>query len=321
MKLLNGIKKKNGYNLHLYPVDIATIIYMLISTIYICIGSSKLKNETPHFIIRLTILVFIFFISFTNDKYDNRALIFIRNFYPLFLLPYFYRETAYMNNIIFNNLDPYFAHIEQLIFGCQVSIEFSKLFPQKWFNELMNFGYFSYYFLTIIVCFVVYLTNRTKSFKVIFIVATSFYIYYIIFSLFPVAGPQFYFKESLAKIPDAYFFSDAVKFVQKIGEVPTGAFPSSHVGMALIFLYLSFKYSRKLFYYILPIVIILCFSTVYIKAHYLIDVIAGMISSPIILYLSLMTYNKLEKFSKIINSESHYLLSYKRASSTDHIHY
>ncbi|MCK5823492.1 MAG: phosphatase PAP2 family protein [Bacteroidales bacterium] len=293
MKLLNGIKKKNGYNL--YPIDIATIIYILISAIYICIGSAKLENETPHFIIRLAILVFIFFIAFINDKYDNEILKFIRNFYPILLLSYFYGETAYMNNIIFNNLDPYFAHIEQLIFGCQVSIEFSKHFPQKWFNELMNFGYFSYYFLTIIVCFVVYLTNRTKSFKVIFIVATSFYIYYIIFSLFPVVGPQFYFKGALAKIPDAYFFRDAVKFVQKIGEVPTGAFPSSHVGMALIFLYFSFKYSIKLFYFILPLVVILCFATVYIKAHYFVDVIAGIISSPIIFSLSTLAYNKLEK--------------------------
>ena len=298
MKLLNGIKKKNGYNLHLYPVDIATIIYILISAIYICIGSSKLENETSHFIIRLAILFLIFFLSFINNKYDNEILKFVRNFYPILLLSYFYGETAYMNNIIFNNLDPYIAHLEQLVFGCQVSIEFSKHFPQKCFNELMNFGYFSYYFLTFIVCFVAYITNRAKSFKIIFIIAASFYIYYIIFSLFPVVGPQFHFKGSLATIPNAYFFRDAVKFVQKIGEVPTGAFPSSHVGMALIFLYLSFKFLRKLFYYILPVIIILCFATVYIKAHYLVDVIAGIISSPIILYLSLMAYDKLKKNQK-----------------------
>ena len=136
MKLLNGIKKKAGYNL--YPIDIATIIYIIVSAIYICIGSSKLENEASHFIIRLAILFFIFFISFINDKYYSEILKLIRNFYPILLLSYFYGETAYMNNIIFNNLDPYFAHIEQLIFGCQVSIEFSKHFPQKWFNELMK---------------------------------------------------------------------------------------------------------------------------------------------------------------------------------------
>ncbi len=309
MKLLNGIKMKNGYKLHLYPVDIATIIYILISAIYISIGSAKLENETSHFTFRLTILFFIFFISFINNKYDNEIIKFVRNFYPILLLSYFYEETAYMNNIIFNNLDPYFANLEQHIFGCQVSIEFSKHFPQKWFNELMNFGYFSYYFLTIIVCFVTYITNREKSFKVIFIVISSFYIYYIIFSLFPVVGPQFYFKGALAKIPDAYFFRDAVKFVQKNYEVPTGAFPSSHVGMSLIFLYLSFKYSRKLFYYILPVIIILCPSTVYIKAHYLIDVIAGTISSPIILYLSLVSYNKLKKICKKEEEENQIILN------------
>ncbi|MBE9468696.1 MAG: phosphatase PAP2 family protein [Bacteroidetes bacterium] len=293
MKLLSGIKKKTGYNL--YPIDIATIIYIIVSAIYICIGSYKLENETSHFISRLVILFFIFFISFINDKYDSEILKFTRNFYPILLLSYFYGETAYMNNIIFNNLDFHIVNLEQQLFGCQLSIEFSKRFPQKWFNELMNFGYFSYYFLTFIICFVAYITNRTKSFKVIFIVTASFYIYYIIFSIFPVVGPQFHFKGSMATIPDAYFFHDAVKFVQKIGEVPTGAFPSSHVGMALIFLYLSFKFLQKLFYYILPIIIILCFATVYIKAHYFVDVIAGVISAPLILGLSTLAYNKLIK--------------------------
>ena len=154
----------------------------------------------------------------------------------------------------------------------------------------MNFGYFSYYFLTFIVCLVIYITNRKESDKVIFIISLSFYIYYLIFSIFPAIGPQFYFNPALSQIPDAGFFRESVKFVQSIGEQPTGAFPSSHIGMSIIFLILSKKYAPRLFWYILPLIFILFPATVYIKAHYFIDVIAGIISAPFIYLASIKTW-------------------------------
>jgi membrane-associated phospholipid phosphatase len=216
----------------------------------------------------------------------------------LFFLGYFYAETGYLNNLILNDLDPFIKHYEQLLFGCQPSIEFSKLFPQTWFNELMNFGYFSYYFLTVTVCLTIFIVRPKEYQFTIFIIITSFFIYYIIFIIFPVIGPQFYFPAPLSKIPDAGFFRDGVKFAQHIGEQPTGAFPSSHVGMALIFLYISYNNYRKLFLLILPFVIILFFATVYIKAHYLVDVIGGFVSSPLVLFISIKMYKLFYKHEK-----------------------
>ncbi|MDP8234981.1 MAG: phosphatase PAP2 family protein, partial [Candidatus Erginobacter occultus] len=45
----------------------------------------------------------------------------------------------------------------------------------------------------------------------------------------------------------------------------------------LITLWLTFRFRRKLFYIYLPIVIGLISSTVYLRYHYVIDVIAGMV--------------------------------------------
>ena len=83
--------------------------------------------------------------------------------------------------------------------------------------------------------------------------------------------------------------------LQEIAEEPTGAFPSSHVGIILILAYLCYKEMPKLFWVTLPFAIAICFATVYLKAHYLIDVIAGIISVPVIFKLSDFIYRKLSK--------------------------
>ena len=251
-------------------------------------GMSKLEGISAHLTSRciMASAVLVFARFDTTKLKSNRIYNFVRNFYPLLLLGYFYKETGYMNNIIFDYFDPWFAKTELWLWGMQPGIEFSKLMPQKWFSELMNFGYSVYYLLTIGIALAFYFWKKKRLQEVVFVIFTAFSIYYLFFALFPVKGPQFYFSGADAKTVDSYFFSRLVNIAQSLGETETGAFPSSHVGMSVIFLILTWKYLRKIFWFILIPVVILWFATVYIKAHYLIDVIGGFISAPLVYFAS-----------------------------------
>jgi membrane-associated phospholipid phosphatase len=207
---------------------------------------------------------------------------FIRYAFPLALIIYWYPETFYMNECLFDNLDPAFAGIDQWLFGCQPALEFAKALPYRWLSELMSFGYFSYFLILTFIAVYLYVTDKKTGEKAVFVILCSFFIYYILFIILPVVGPQFYFPDN--QVPDGYVIRPLLQFIQSTGEKPTGAFPSSHVGMSLIYLIIIYKYARKYFIYFLPIVIILIFSTVYIKAHYVIDVIGGVVSAPIIYF-------------------------------------
>jgi membrane-associated phospholipid phosphatase len=88
------------------------------------------------------------------------------------------------------------------------------------------------------------------------------------------------------------FFYRMVRSAQDTGERPTAAFPSSHIGISLILLYLVFPYSKKIFVALLPFVILLSLATVYIQAHYLVDAIAGVISSVLVFLLSSYLFDK-----------------------------
>ncbi|MGE9616633.1 MAG: phosphatase PAP2 family protein [Solitalea-like symbiont of Acarus siro] len=169
-------------------------------------------------------------------------------------------------------------------------MEFSTYFQLVWTNVFLYFGY-SCYFIIIILVHVIFYYKRPQSVsRVLFIIITSFYTYYLIYCLVPIIGPKFFFSSPYNYVSKNGFFPYIVGILQNT-EMPTGAFPSSHVGVTLILLIICHKYKIKLFYCLIPIFTIIIFATVYIKAHYAIDVIAGIISAFFVYKISASLYN------------------------------
>ena len=230
-------------------------------------------------------------------------------------LVYWYPDTFEFNRL-FPNLDHLFASAEQTLFACQPALEFMNLCPSIWFSEPFNMGYFFYYPMIAIVV-IYYFIFRFEWFeKVSFVMVTSFFIYYLIYIFVPVAGPQFYFPaigmdnvmmENFLSIGDYFnhndvllpgpnfdqgLFYELVEASQEVGERPTAAFPSSHVGISTISMIMAWRVNRNLCYGLAPFYVLLCCATVYIQAHYLIDVFAGLISAVCIYMLSTWMYKR-----------------------------
>lgn len=296
------MKKYNGYKLlrELSPLDLATILYMLCSAVYIGFGATSLTSMLPHLAIRVLLLVLILGLAVLGIRFnENKALKFIRNLYPLLFLGFFYTETSCMKNIIFStNFDSYLFNAEQSLWNCQPSLAFSMYLQGEWFNEFMNLCYFSYYIIISLSCIVLFTGKPGSSQKDIFTVIFSFYLYYAIFAVFPVIGPHYYIPTAPEKIP-LHFFGKIMRWLIEGYEQPTGAFPSSHVGIALIIARILYQHHKTLFAITLPFVLGICFATVYIKAHYLLDVIAGIISAPVFIIISEKTYAKFLLYGKM----------------------
>jgi membrane-associated phospholipid phosphatase len=288
-------------------VDLLTFTYGILTAVYILLFCKKIEN--PHY---LLINRLIFFASLTlivvlSDKFKNKFLGFVRYVFPFSLIAYWYPETYYLSHeVIFPNLDHFFEHLDIYLFGCSPAMEFSKAFPQAIVAEIMYFGYFSY-FLTFLVTFLYfYFVKPCSAEKSMFYCLCSFFIFYIIFTFIPVAGPQFYYEQPTVlerndQVPNGYIFSTLMRWIQDSGEKPTGAFPSSHVGLTIITMSILFNNTKRLFFIILPAAIILVASTVYIKAHYLIDVIAAFIVAPIIFIASKRIFKLFERITNKLN--------------------
>ena len=249
-----------------------------------------------NFILTRIIFVFAFIFSLViKNKISNNFFQLLQNILVFALMTFLYKETAMLNTLIFPKIDEFLSNLDQNIFKFQPSIEFSKHFNSLFLSELFYFGYFCYYLLPLVVLGILYKFLPQKIEEFGFILISSFLLYYFIFIIIPAEGPQFYFT-----FPDNYIeaqgiFGNAIKLIQKNGEAPTAAFPSSHVGISWIVIFWLYQNFRKSVKYFLPFVILLMFSTVYIKAHYFVDVVAGFLTAPIVFFLTFKFYKFLNR--------------------------
>jgi membrane-associated phospholipid phosphatase len=231
-------------------------------------------------------------------------------------LGWWYPDTYELNRLL-PNLDHLFASMEQGLFGCQPSLLFSQVVPYAWFSELMCLGYVSYFPLIALVS-LYYFVARYQEFKMAtFVILVSFFIYYFIFVLLPVTGPQFYYlaagTEKIAagifpNLGDWFmthsermaapgwsdgFWYHILDLAHDAGERPTAAFPSSHVGITTVLMMLALRTRcRWLVFTILPFYILMCLATVYIYAHYVIDALAGLITGIALYYILCFLYKR-----------------------------
>ena len=246
-------------------------------------------------------------------RWPSRWTILLRVTAQLALLSWWYPDTYELNRIL-PNLDHVFASCEQAVFGCQPSLLFYQQYPQPVVSELLSLGYVSYYPLMVLVVFYYFFRRYEQFEQAASIVIASFFLFYVIFDLLPVVGPQFYYQAvgtdliAQGQFPDLglYFrdhqecldipgWKDGVFYhllasAHNAGERPTAAFPSSHVGITTVLLWLAWKARcRWLFITVLTLGILMFFATFYIYAHYAIDAVAGLLVGTLFYKLLLRT--------------------------------
>lgn len=238
-----------------------------------------------------------------------RMTLFFRVAGQLLMLSWWYPDTFEMNRIL-PNLDHIFAQAEQALFGLQPALVFSQQFTSPVLSELLTLGYVSYFPMIAAVTLFYFLFRYEEFLRASFTIIASFFLFYVIFIAVPAAGPQFYYPAvGLDQIAAGVFPSvgdhfDRIVFsmydpdimmpspgwkdglfyhllveTHNAGERPTAAFPSSHMGITTVVMWLAYKgRSRSLFFTLLPLAVLMFFATFYIYAHYAIDAIAGVLA-------------------------------------------
>ena len=171
----------------LFAVESISLIYNALTTIMVLILWPRMDHPGTMLLERAGIVVITFALIYLYHKYPCKLSAFIRMAVQMAFLAYWYPDTFEFNRL-FPNLDNFFASAEQFLFRCQPSVEFSELCPSMWFSEPFNLGYFAYYPMIAIVTIYYFLFRFEWFEKVSFVLVTSFFIYYLIYILVPVAA-------------------------------------------------------------------------------------------------------------------------------------
>lgn len=191
--------------------------------------------------------------------------------------------------MVFNSLGELIASIHATTFDdVLIAVDFAifgvhpTVWMERWISPtlsaLLQFAYVSYYFIPLALGIVLIARGRLGAFEdVLFGILLCFYLSYIGYLLVPAIGPRFTLIHLQTTDLQLYPLIETIQeTLNALEKNKTDAFPSGHTAVALMCLYYAWKErEKKLLAVFIPLVTGLIISTVYLRYHYVIDVIAG----------------------------------------------
>jgi hypothetical protein len=195
--------------------------------------------------------------------------------YPLLLLLGLYAEIGVLNSPAAPVHDARVQRWEMALFGAQVSAEWWKAAPSRFWSAVLHGAYFSYYLIVSLPAILLLWRGRIAEARhFVLTVMAMFVSCYLAFIFFPVAGPYYAFPR-----PAAWFTDNGparlVYATLAAGSSYGAAFPSSHVAAAVAATVAAFRSSRRLGLILVVPTLLLTVGVVYCQMHYAVDAMAG----------------------------------------------
>jgi membrane-associated phospholipid phosphatase len=274
----------------LNPTDRLTLAFIVLLMAVILFNIS-LISSWPQLICKYVVLALVILLLAALDRRPpgRRLFSFLHAFIPIVSVA-----------MIFNSLGDIIPFIRQRYYDdALIGIDYTLFatHPTVWmerFNNalltaLLQVAYISYYFMPIVLGTSLFLRNRRVEFETaVFTIILCFYLSYIGYMLFPAVGPRFTLNHlqttDLQAGPMTQWIQQSLNSLE---HNKTDAFPSGHTAVALVSLFFAWKYREwVLFRVLVPAVSALIVSTVYLRYHYVIDVIAGVLLALLTIFIS-----------------------------------
>ena len=259
-------------------VDIAIIIHLSAVAILLIFFHQGVENW-PFFILgNFAFIVGLIYYIQLADRKSSKILTFFRDCYPFFIFTFVFKEIALVINILFPFwLESHLISWDLIVFGIHPTV-WVQQFYRPWLTELMAFSYWSYYILFPVSGFTLYFQkDKSLYFSFVFRLSVTLLTCYFLYLFLGARGPH----ETLASLPlerdYVFIFDKFVKSIQDAASISGAAFPSSHVAAVWVVLIYLFRFKKWLGLTLLPLILVLTVSVVYLQYHYAVDPIAGIL--------------------------------------------
>ena len=202
---------------------------------------------------------------------------FVRWWYPAFLIPPIFSELQHLVHPINPvDIDAHLVAIDFALFGVHPTVWLEQC-TVPWLTEYLQLAYVSFYFLPFILCVPLYRRGQFLAFRTaLCALLLSYYVSYLLYFLTPAQGPRFYLADAHSlPLAGLWLTAPIQTLLDTLEGIQRDAFPSGHTAIALVVLALTTRYQRHWRWPMLVMTGSLVLSTVYLRYHYVIDVLAG----------------------------------------------
>jgi membrane-associated phospholipid phosphatase len=292
----------------LRPEEAAALVFLLptswltLAAFFYAREAGVLGPRYPGGVVRLgVVLVLLVGLALALRRFPGSSLVHgLRETVPL--LACFLIYTNLHDTIGFVN--PHDVHhwlvaFDAMIFGVQPCV-WAERFITPALTELMQFLYLNFFWIAPSVSLALLLQRRLAEFRAATVgIVACFFIGYALYVVFPAAPPRLVLVYEFTKNLRGYPVGFSNLSAQAFSLLPVdsrAAFPSLHTAASTLALVFAWRYSpsfrwagvtwRWWFWTLLPFVLGLWASTIYLRHHYFVDLVAGWALAPVALWVA-----------------------------------
>jgi membrane-associated phospholipid phosphatase len=163
-------------------------------------------------------------------------------------------------------------------------------FNNRFLIEFFHLSYFTYYLYLPVIGGILYFKDKLFFEEFFFTISFTLLSCYLLFIFFPAVGPvplrRGFYDGFFTTLMDLIYYLDT----------PGGAFPSSHVAVAVVCMVLLLQKQRVLGLILIPFVSGLIIATIYCRYHYAVDAVAGILYGALMIRLCKFLYKRMASY-------------------------
>ncbi|MGD0210451.1 MAG: phosphatase PAP2 family protein [Desulfomonilia bacterium] len=239
----------------------------------------RLGQAGDIFILNIIIITSILIVSRVYNRFPTERFQFFRDWYvPAFLIILYLENRRLIPLSNPHDLDSILIAMDRFLFLGNDPTIFLEKFTHPLLTEILQIAYASFYFLPFTLCLILYLKKPHLEFHInASVILMGFYLSYIGYYITPVIGPRFTLNH-LQSLPLTGIFSfDFIRnMIAQAEGIMRDCCPSGHAMISLLTVLLAWRYTRAFFPIAVIWALLIIFSTVYLRYHYVTDLIVGM---------------------------------------------
>ena len=268
--------------LGLWPVDWCHLIFLIGSIILFMVIWDPVSDPVGWSLLDTALVVMLLWIVKKSPSWSLSKAAMIRMGYCMLTIPLIFTQLgSLVPHVNPSNWEEKLHRFDGALFFGHDPLHLVDRLSNPWLTEILQWIYNYYYFIAIVVGTVVVKKKQPRILaRLTFCFVLCIYLSYVGYYVVPATGPNldkfalYQFDEPLHGVFLATEMRHTMFFIEKIKQ---DCFPSGHTAVALLSLLLALRYARRLVPFLIPLVLALIFSTVYLRYHYVADVLAGII--------------------------------------------
>ena len=242
---------------------------------FLALGVKSRPSAWLFVVAHVAAIVFILVLS----RYSSRPALVARHWYALVYVPFCYKEVPYIiSSLGLRSVDSLLARWDLAMWKTD-PVFWTDALQNPLLTEFLQLIYFMFIPSVIILGFLYWYQRPSREFRYCtFLIAATFLISYLGYILLPARGPRFMDYAShhpaLQGLWAFHFFQGSLDSLEGL---QYDCFPSGHVAVMIVCAYAARKLASPMFWVYSIFAALIAFSTIYLRYHYLIDVLAGIL--------------------------------------------